>query len=342
MRTPRVLGEPARPINFYHCMSRTLRELPFWDAVEKEHLRELLTKLLAFSGLEMVTFCLMGNHFHLLLGVPSERESLEAMGDQAFLDRLALLYDEEEVEAVAIELDAHRQAGREAQVLAVRRRYLRRMHNLSAFMQELKQRFTTWYNRRHERDGTIWRGRFKSVLVEDAPGALRSMAAYIDLNPIRAGLVSDPLEYRWCGYAEAVAGGHLARRGLSALIRGEVGDDESTRNWPQIQAIYRCWLYDEGKVILDEAGRVIRRGLVEDEVERVLAKQGALSRPILARCRIRHFTDGVAIGSTAFIENVFQRYRPNFGPRRVDGARRIAPLSAVLRLMNLRDLGART
>jgi len=116
---------------------------------------------------------------------------------------------------------------------------------------------------------------------------------------------------------------------------------EAPETGPRIQAIYRCWLYDEGKVVLDEAGRVIRRGLAEDQVEKVLAKQGALSRPILARCRIRHFTDGVAIGSRALIENVFQRYRPNFGPRRVDGARRIPPLFAGLRLMNLRDLGAR-
>ena len=54
MRASRVLGEPARSINFYHCMSRTLRELQFWDDVEKEYLRELLTKLLAFSGLEML------------------------------------------------------------------------------------------------------------------------------------------------------------------------------------------------------------------------------------------------------------------------------------------------
>jgi len=145
MRASRVLGEPARPINFYHCMSWTLRELPFWDDVEKEHLRELLTKLLAFSGLEIVTFCLMGNHGHWLLAVPSERESLEAMSDEAFLGRLACIYTEDEVELVALELDAHRQADREAQALTVRRRYLRRMHNLSAFMQELKQRFTTWY-----------------------------------------------------------------------------------------------------------------------------------------------------------------------------------------------------
>jgi hypothetical protein len=41
--------------------------------------------------------------------------------------------------------------------------------------------------------------------------------------------------------------------------------------------------------------------IAEDDVEKVLAKQGAFSQPILARCRIRHFTDGVAIGSKAFI-----------------------------------------
>jgi hypothetical protein len=216
------------------------------------------------------------------------------------------------------------------------------MHNLSAFMQELKQRFSCYYNRRHERSGSIWRGRFKSVLVEDQPGALRSMAAYIDLNPVRAGMVDDPFAYRWCGYAEAVAGGKPAQRGLSALIRGEVGHDESTQTWAQIQAIYRCWLYDKGQIVLDEEGQIIRRGFAEDQVEKVLAKQGALSRPILARCRIRHFTDGVAIGSTAFTEGVFQRYRFHFGSRRVDGARRIPPLSAILRLTNLRDLRAAT
>jgi hypothetical protein len=43
-----------------------------------------------------------------------------------------------------------------------------------------------------------------------------------------------------------------------------------------------------------EASGVIRRGLAEDEMEKVLAQQGALSGPILSRCRIRHFTDGVA------------------------------------------------
>jgi putative transposase len=44
------------------------------------------------------------------------------------------------------------------------------------------------------------------VLVEGAGYALTTMAAYIDLNLVRAGIVGDPKDYRWCGYGAAVAG----------------------------------------------------------------------------------------------------------------------------------------
>ena len=70
------------------------------------------------------------------------------------------------------------------------------MHDVSAFMKTLLQRFTQWYNLRMERSGPLWEGRFKSVLVEGKPGALMAMAGYIDLNPLRAGMVEDPLRYR--------------------------------------------------------------------------------------------------------------------------------------------------
>jgi putative transposase len=43
------------------------------------------------------------------------------------------------------------------------------------------------------------------VVVENSVNALKTVAAYIDLNPIRAGLVEDPKDYRFCGYGEAVA-----------------------------------------------------------------------------------------------------------------------------------------
>jgi len=78
------------------------------------------------------------------------------------------------------------------------------MYDLSEFMKTLKQRFSFWFNKSHERGGPLWNGRFKSVLVESpacheqdfAHNAITTMAAYIDLNPVRAGLVDDPKDYR--------------------------------------------------------------------------------------------------------------------------------------------------
>ena len=66
-----------------------------------------------------------------------------------------------------------------------------RMGDVSEFMKELKQRFSKWFNKERNRFGTLWAERFKSVLVEDQPGAVQVVAAYVDLNPVRAGLVTD-------------------------------------------------------------------------------------------------------------------------------------------------------
>ena len=54
----------------------------------------------------------------------------------------------------------------------VRQGLLERMGDVSVFAQELKQRFSLWFNRHHERFGTLWAERFKSVIVEDQPSSL--------------------------------------------------------------------------------------------------------------------------------------------------------------------------
>ncbi|MEO0444782.1 MAG: hypothetical protein AAF191_01765 [Verrucomicrobiota bacterium] len=56
--------------------------------------------------MRMVTFCLMGNHLHLLLEVPTDRESLRALSDEEFLQRLEILYSDEVVQRVHDQLSA--------------------------------------------------------------------------------------------------------------------------------------------------------------------------------------------------------------------------------------------
>ena len=95
---------------------------------------------------------------------------------------------------------------------AIRRRLLARMGDVSEFMKSVKQRFGIWFNKTHGRYGTLWADRFKSVLVEGHANPLQTMAAYIDLNPVRAGLVEDPkgLSFLW------LRGGSGGARGGSA------------------------------------------------------------------------------------------------------------------------------
>ena len=82
--------------------------------------------------------------------------------------------------------------------------------------------------------------------------------------------------------------------------------------------------YDEGKVVLDDHGQVIRRGFAAETAEMVINRQqGAIARPVLVKMRLRHFTEGVTIGSKAFLESVFQARRDSFPARRIDGARKI-------------------
>ena len=150
-----------------------------------------------------------------------------------------------------------------------------RMWDVSGFMKLLKQRFTQWYNRRKGRKGTLWEERFKSVLVEGAGEVLATMAAYIDLNPVRAGLVEDPKDYRWCGYGEAMGGKLAARAGLEWVMkgacRGEVKGMEALR-------MYRVWLFGQGEENegLTEDGQPMRKGFSREAVLKVVNEEGAV------------------------------------------------------------------
>ena len=306
----------------YHCISRTVGGQKLLDDACKERMASLLISLAGFCGLEVITYCMMGNHFHLLVRVPKAMP----LSDEELLRRAEGFYGKQGV-MVVLARDAMKSGGKGGgkMPLHIRQTLLGRMGDVSVFMKEFKQRFSRWYNRRTERFGTLWAERFKSVLVEDSPEALRTVAAYIDLNPVRAGLVSDPKDYRFCGYAAALVGRRELQRGLMSVF--------FQANWARVSALYREAMFLQAGI----SGHSSKNALDRESILAVLRQGGQLSEAEILRLRVRHLTDGVALGSKEFVDSVFFRYRSLFGPRRKDGARPIrgAPWS---RLSTLRDL----
>lgn len=71
--------------------------------------------------------------------------------------------------------------------------------SISLMMQSLGRRYVRYVNTSRERTGTLWEGRYKSSLV-DTDGYLFTCYRYIELNPVRAGMVETPGEHRWSSY----------------------------------------------------------------------------------------------------------------------------------------------
>jgi len=338
----RILGKGPLESYCYHVMSRTCGGEVFFDDVEKEALRRVIWRMAEFSGIKVVTYCLMSNHFHLLAEVPHRQTWLQrfegADGEVKLLEHLSILYSRAYVGLLREELADLRARGMavlaEQRVAALKKRFC----DLSLFVKEVKERFSRWFNKRRGRRGTLWMDRFKSVLVEGKGEPLRTMAAYMDLNPVRAGLVKDPKEYRWCGYAEALGGSRRAQRGLCKALGKPVDGWKSAG----AAAAYRCLLHAEGREVKDAQNeKVVSRGVTAESARTVLAEKGKLSPAELVRLRVRYFTDGVVLGSKEFVEGIFEAQREHFGPKRKQGARRMTESDAsfyTLRHLRLRPL----
>ncbi len=333
--------------NCYHVMSRTAGGDKVFEPREREAFVKIMRRMERFSGVEILTHAVMANHFHILVKVPERMKFLERFdgpeGEAELMKHLELLYSENYLAALRAELSDLRAKQMSAEAEELLERFRVRFCSLPLFVKELKERFTRWFNRVHNRKGTLWMERFKSVIVEDGE-ALRTMACYIDLNPVRAGLVEDPKDYRWCGYAEAVAGEVAARRGLCQVMdrprdgwdssQGPQGAARDAEGPSPAGALYRSWLFERG--IATES----RRGVSEKARNEVRKREGGLTRGELLRCKVRYFTDGVAIGSREFVESLFRERRNCFGETRKDGARVIKEAPG-LNLFSLRTLNVR-
>jgi REP element-mobilizing transposase RayT len=316
---------------YYHCMSRVIEQRFIMGEREKEYFVNLMRNLAEFSGLRILTYCVMSNHFHILLQVPRR----QAVSDRQLLERLRAIYPANRVAQIALTLKEYRQTGNHANAEKLKASYTYRMNDISPYFKTLKQVFSRWYNKRNDRRGPLWDERFKSLLVEGSEHALSTIAAYIDLNPLRAGLVDDPSTYRHCGYGAALGGSVFARAGMRA-VWPEIGKESS---WQRVQCRYRKWLYLQGEENPTGISSVkaYRRGFAPSEVKNVLEQDGQLSKNQLLRCRVRYFSDGVVLGSKTFADNLYHRNRHWFGNKRKHGAHPIRQATGI-GLVTLRDL----
>jgi REP element-mobilizing transposase RayT len=333
----RVLGGEIWASNTYHVMSRTCGGEVFFDDVEKEALRRLLWKMSEFCGVRLVTYCIMGNHFHALVEVPKREIWLERFagpeGEEKLFEHLRLLYSKEFIGLLRQELAELRRLGLESLATAKLERIQRRFCDLSLFVKEVKERFSRWFNKRRERRGTLWMDRFKSVLVEGRGEPLHTMAAYIDLNPVRAGLVEDPKDYRWSGYGEAMGGSQRARRGL-AKVTGKPVDGWEKAGGAEA---YRCLLFSSGVEIRDAQNvNVVEHGVSAEEARAVLQQKGRLSKAERVRLRVRYFSESLVLGGKAFVEAVYEANRGRYSPKRKQGARPIQEMTGWYALRRLR------
>jgi len=140
----------ARPLRveypgaYYHVINRgNAGENIFIDERDREKFLEYLAKGTERFITKIHTYCLMSNHYHLLIETPQA--------------------------------------------------------NLSVATQWLNVSYSVYFNKRHRRKGHLFQGRFKAILL-DANEYLILLSRYIHLNPVRAKIVTHPLEYSWSSY----------------------------------------------------------------------------------------------------------------------------------------------
>jgi REP element-mobilizing transposase RayT len=343
------LEKPA----IYHCVSRVVDRRFVFGEEEREKFRILMRKYESFSGCRALAYCVMSNHFHLLLEVPPMPQG--GLSDEQLLERLRAIYQEGVVEEVAKQLQVARAKNMTTWAQQIHQRYEYRMHDLSQFMKTLLQCMTCWFNRRHERKGTLWEERYRSVIVEDGIAA-RMISAYIDLNPVRAGMVKDPAEYRWSSYGEALGcgdrkKGKKAREGLVRACTGHKGVGFEEEKWQEVEVMYRRLL---GMALRRKGGALSENVAKERTSMSSMGEKSAVQSDDIGSgaeyqelrlaeklgYRMRYFTAGAVIGSRSFVNEVFMQARERFSAKRKDGARALKGLPQEARglLWSMRDL----
>jgi putative transposase len=286
---------------WYHVYSRAACEKGVYP-LDKELCRQKFIQFLKYYSrayfCDIGAFCIMGNHYHIVLKFEISRKiSKEELWERALLlypksKRYLKLWNEMKWQ-----------------------RFEERLFNLSEFMRNMQSAFATWYNKTYKRHGTFWADRFKSVLLGDEQSVLDCML-YVELNPVRANLCNLPEEYK----ASSFYLRSIKEDGWLMVLDTFV---ETTFEE------YRMALYYRGNIptIEKDQNRIlIAENIIEREKERGFTTSG------IYRKRLRFFVDGMALGSEEFIrQKIIQVRERGEYLRRVNPIKQLKGLHLTLR-----------
>jgi REP element-mobilizing transposase RayT len=270
---------------------------------------DLIRRYSALYLVEILGLCIMGNHFHILVKTLPEYK----FADQDIKNRYVSFYGDDRVFADGL-------------IPSLRVK----LSSLSEFVREIKVGFARYYNKRHNRRGYFWGDRFKSVIVEKGETLINCLA-YIDLNPVRAGMENRPEEYRWnsLGY-------HIQTRNKDNFLSLDFGLKEfGVLDTEERLNRYRRYVYEAGAVDRSEnrQRKVIRDVVVEKERK----KEFKISRVHRFRYRTRYFTDSGIIGTKEFVSVIYMRFKDIFMSKREKVPKPVAGLDGVYSLKRLAE-----
>ena len=284
-RIPRMVINDETTV--YHVMSRTaLDGFPLGD-IEKDFMIDLIKRYAGLYFVEILGVCIMGNHFHLLVKMLPEYK-----------------FSDKEIKKRFVDFYGNQRLFADGLIPSLRQK----LSSLSEFIREIKVGFTRFYNRRHNRRGYFWGDRFKSVIVENGETLINCLA-YIDLNPLRAGLVERPEAYRWnsLGY-------HLQTNNRDNFLSTDFGLKEfNVKSKKERIRRYRRYVYEAGA--LNRLGKGKVKVIDDKAIEKERKREFEISRNHRFRYRTRYFIDSGVIGSKEFVSKNYLRFKHVFNSK---------------------------
>ena len=203
----------------YHVMNRTVRQaFLFDDDLTKEWIYQEILNLSSIYTADLHAIAVMSNHYHIVLTMrktPMDESQVKTRYE-AFQKRIrhprqwqSWMLDE----------------------------WTARLTDLSHFMQDVNASIARYVNRRDKVKGRLWGDRFKSTLLDDGEGFLRCMA-YVEMNPVEAGICARPSDYRFCSIGRFHQGGRKAAGVTFPKLRGF----EFAKTAAQRQKAFRMFL----------------------------------------------------------------------------------------------------